>query len=130
MSKTFHGLSPAQLKVLGEILIGNTIGHNQRTVAALIRKGLVELGYESSISPDGLSGFIRVKYRVPTAVQEKVRLWLQEWLAAEFAGTTVAYRVQVVDGELCMTQTTTLRSQCESGVSDTIGAVVMVRVVR
>ena len=29
-------------------------------------------------------------------------------------GATVAYRVQVLDGELRMTQTTTLRSQCES----------------
>jgi len=62
----FEKLTANQLSVFEQICINNDAGHNQQTLDALVRRGLIEM-YEDDES-EGLFSFKIKRYRVPILI--------------------------------------------------------------
>lgn len=71
--KRFRNLSPAQERVFGQIAINLDGGHHPATLAALVRKGLIE---EERQAAGG--GFTIYRYFVPLPIHMEWAAWCAE----------------------------------------------------
>lgn len=78
MSKRFAGLTPAQQRVFEQIATGNDAGHNNRTLGALVHKGLIEKEQTPGGSYRGKTIFWITRYYVPLPVHMRWCVWCAE----------------------------------------------------
>lgn len=85
---TFKGLTEAQQRVFEQIATGNDAGHNSRTLAALVKKGMIEEEKQSGGTYRGKTIFWITRYFVPLPVQLLWCAWCAEQPDEDESGNT------------------------------------------